>query len=53
MHIYEMKQREFCAFSQSMSIWQCHKQLAKNTEKCVTDSFFKAEDDPTQIEQFI
>jgi len=33
--------------------WQCHKQLAKNTEKCAIDSFFKAEDDPTQIEQFL
>ena len=29
------------------------KQLAKNPEKCANDSFFKTENDPTKIEQFI
>ena len=28
------------------------KQLAKNTEKCAIDSFFKAEDDPTKLDHF-
>ena len=28
------------------------KQLAKNAEKCAIDSFFRAEDDPTELDNF-
>ena len=32
--------------------WPTHKQLAKNTEKCAIDSFFKAEYDPAKLDNF-
>ena len=37
----------------TFKIWQCPKQLAKNTEKCTINSFFKAEYDPAKIGPFL
>jgi hypothetical protein len=33
-------------------IWQTPKQLAKNTEKCAINSFFKAKDDLQKLDNF-
>jgi hypothetical protein len=37
----------------TFKIWRCHKQLAKNTEKCAINFFFKVKDDPAKIGPFL